>query len=84
MTSAVPAASDRRLRVAEVFGGRSPEHAISCLSAGSILESMDRDRYDVVAVGIAADGRWVLAPDDPKKLAASGRQLPAVDPSSCP
>lgn len=78
MTSAVPPPTDRRPRVAVVFGGRSTEHAISCISAGSILESVDRDRYDVVAVGIAPDGRWVLAPDNPKKLMASGRQLPAV------
>jgi len=71
----------RRLRVALVFGGRSAEHAISCVSAGSILDVLDGDRYDVVAVGITPDGRWVLAPDDPKKLAMSGRELPSVDAS---
>ncbi len=81
VTSAVPSPPERRLRVAVVFGGRSTEHAISCISAGSILESVDRDRYDVLAIGITTDGRWVLAPDDPKKLAASGRHLPAVDPA---
>lgn len=66
-------------RVAVVFGGRSTEHAISCVSAGSILAAVDRDRYDVVAVGIAPDGRWVLASDDPAKLAISGSALPSVD-----
>ena len=65
--------------MAVVFGGRSTEHGISCVSAGSILESVDRDRYEVVAVGIATDGRWVLAGDDPTELALSGRQLPSVD-----
>src|SRR4051794_24303994 len=67
-----------RTRLAVVFGGRSTEHAISCVSAGSILAALDRDRYDVVAVGITAEGRWVLAPDDPALLAIAGRELPAV------
>jgi NAD(P)-dependent dehydrogenase (short-subunit alcohol dehydrogenase family) len=67
-----------RTRLAVVFGGRSTEHAISCISAGSILAAVDRDRYDVVAVGITPEGRWVLAPDDPSLLALSGRELPGV------
>ena len=67
-----------RTRLAVVFGGRSTEHAISCVSAGSILAAVDRERYDVVAVGITPDGRWVLAPDDPARLALSGRELPSV------
>jgi D-alanine-D-alanine ligase len=67
-----------RTRLAVVFGGRSTEHAISCISAGSILAAVDRDRYDVVAVGITTEGRWVLAPDDPALLALSGRELPSV------
>ena len=67
-----------RIRVAVVFGGRSTEHAISCVSAGSVLTALDRDRYDVVAVGITPEGRWVLAPDDPALLQISGRELPQV------
>ncbi len=67
-----------KTRVAVVFGGRSTEHAISCVSAGGILGAIDRDRYDVVAVGITPEGRWVLAPDDPTLLALAGRELPAV------
>jgi D-alanine-D-alanine ligase len=67
-----------RTRLAVVFGGRSTEHAISCVSAGSILAAVDRERYDVLAVGITADGRWVLAPDDPALLALAGRELPSV------
>ena len=70
--------TSRRTRVAVVFGGRSTEHAISCVSAGSVLAALDRERYDVVAVGITPEGRWVLAPDDPAQLAISGRELPAV------
>ena len=67
-----------RTRLAVVFGGRSTEHSISCVSAGSILAAVDRDRYDVVAVAITPDGRWVLAADDPARLARSGRLLPSV------
>jgi len=67
-----------RTRIAVVFGGRSTEHAISCVSAGSILGAIDRSRYDVVAVGITPDGRWVLAPDDASLLALAGRELPSV------
>jgi D-alanine-D-alanine ligase len=68
-----------RPRVAVVFGGRSSEHAISCVTAGSVLRAIDRDRFDVVPVGIARDGRWVLVPDDPDRLAISDGRLPAVD-----
>jgi D-alanine-D-alanine ligase len=71
--------SSRRLRVAVVFGGRSSEHAISCVSAGSVLRVLDRDRNEVVPVGITPDGRWVLAADDPDRLAISGGKLPEVD-----
>ncbi|GAC1442677.1 MAG: D-alanine--D-alanine ligase family protein [Mycobacteriales bacterium] len=67
-----------RIRIAVVFGGRSTEHAISCVSAGSVLAALDRDRYDVVPIGITAEGRWVVASDDADLLAIAGRELPAV------
>jgi D-alanine-D-alanine ligase len=70
---------DRRIRVALVFGGRSSEHAVSCATAASVLEAMDRDRYDVVPVGIAKDGHWVLAPDDPEPLRLAPGHTPEVD-----
>jgi D-alanine-D-alanine ligase len=69
----------RKPRVAVVFGGRSSEHAISCVTAGSVLRAIDRDRYEVVPVGIATDGRWVLESDDPERLQITGRELPEVD-----
>jgi D-alanine-D-alanine ligase len=72
--------SHRRKRVAVVFGGRSSEHAISCVTAGSVLQAIDRTRYDVVPVGIATDGRWVLESGDPEVLQIVGPdKLPAVD-----
>jgi D-alanine--D-alanine ligase len=67
----------RRIRVAIVFGGRSSEHAVSCITAGSVLAAIDRDRYDVVPVGIARDGRWVRTPGD-QQLAIEGGRLPEV------
>lgn len=68
----------RRIRVAVVFGGRSSEHGISCVTAGSVLRAIDLDRYDVVPVGITMDGRWVLGPDDPSRLAITDGKLPEV------
>ncbi|HEX6246246.1 MAG TPA: D-alanine--D-alanine ligase family protein [Nocardioidaceae bacterium] len=74
--------SPRRPRVAVVFGGRSSEHAISCLTAGSVLKAIDPEKYDVVPIGISTDGRWVLESGDTDRLAITGRdQLPQVDAS---
>src|SRR6478752_1031046 len=70
----------RKPRVAVVFGGRSSEHAISCVTAGSVLEAIDRTTYDVIPIGIATDGRWVLESGDPERLRITGPdRLPAVD-----
>ncbi len=71
--------TDRRLRVAVVFGGRSSEHAISCVSAGSVLTHLDRARFDVIPVGIGRDGAWVLGTGESAELAIRDRRLPAVD-----
>jgi D-alanine-D-alanine ligase len=68
----------RRVRLLVLFGGRSTEHSISCVSAGSVLAAVDRDRYHVVPVGIRRDGAWVLAPDDPGALAIRDGVLPEV------
>jgi D-alanine-D-alanine ligase len=67
--------------VAVVFGGRSSEHAVSCVSGGAVLSHIDRERYEVVPVGITPQGAWVIAPDDPAALTIADRALPAVDPS---
>jgi len=70
---------ERRIRVAVVFGGRSSEHAISCVSAGSVLGHLDRERFEVVPVGITREGSWVLGRDDPAGLSIRNRELPSVD-----
>src|SRR6476620_6397053 len=79
LSDPTPAATSRKPRVAVVFGGRSSEHGISCVTAGSVLAAIDRDAYDVVPVGIATDGRWVLEADEPARLAIRGNDLPEVD-----
>ena len=77
--SPVPAAGSggtRKPRVAVVFGGRSGEHTISCATAAGVLSAMDRDRFDVVPVGITPAGQWVLVDDDPGALALSDDRPP--------
>jgi D-alanine-D-alanine ligase len=74
----------RKIRVAVVFGGRSTEHAVSCASAGLVLSAIDRDRYDVLPIGIATDGRWVLTADDPVLLALSSGSSPSVEAVAVP
>ncbi|MGH3191123.1 MAG: D-alanine--D-alanine ligase family protein [Streptosporangiaceae bacterium] len=69
----------RKIRVAVVFGGRSTEHAVSCASAGLVLSAIDPERYEVLPIGIATDGRWVLTSADPSRLAISAGSLPSVE-----
>ncbi|MEW6244281.1 MAG: D-alanine--D-alanine ligase family protein [Bacillota bacterium] len=49
-----------KLKVAVVFGGRSGEHEISLMSAKSIMSAIDREKYEVIPVGISKDGVWYL------------------------
>ncbi|MFE0041168.1 D-alanine--D-alanine ligase family protein [Streptomyces sp. NPDC059015] len=68
----------RKPRVAVVFGGRSSEHAISVVTAGAVLRAIDRTKYDVLPIGITADGRWALTADEPDRMAIADRRLPSV------
>ncbi|HVZ84233.1 MAG TPA: D-alanine--D-alanine ligase family protein [Terracidiphilus sp.] len=78
----------KKLRVGILFGGRSGEHEVSLLSAASILKAIDRDRFDVVPIGITKEGRWLGAGDANRLLengdAAVARPLRAGDPSVTP
>ncbi|WP_434621514.1 D-alanine--D-alanine ligase family protein [Arthrobacter sp. A5] len=71
----------RRPRVVVLFGGRSSEHAVSCVTAAGVLGAIDRDKYDVVPIGITKTGQWVLASGDPSQWSLSSAQLPEVPPS---
>ena len=66
------------IRVAVVYGGRSSEHAISCVSAGSILRHLDPRRFQAIAVGITPQGSWLQTGADPDDLVISDRRLPEV------
>jgi len=69
----------RKIKVAVVFGGRGPEHAVSCMGGGNMLSAIDRDRYEVIPVGITREGNWVLTADEPGRLAITGGELPSVE-----
>jgi D-alanine-D-alanine ligase len=72
-------AGGRKPRVAVVFGGRSSEHAISVVTAGSVLRALDRDAYEVLPIGITHDGRFALTTDEPERMAITDGKLPDVD-----
>src|SRR5664279_4509286 len=69
--------SPSRIRVAVVFGGRSGEHPVSCISAAGVLANVDTDQFDVTAIGITPEGSWLQI--DPAAIPVrDGRHLPAV------
>ena len=75
-----------KIRVGLVFGGRSGEHEVSLLSARSVMKAIDKDKYEIVPVGITKDGRWIASGDPMKALEAgdAGASQPAAllgDPS---
>lgn len=49
--------------VCVIFGGESSEHEVSCMSADTIINSIDKNIYDVIMIGITKDGRWILTED---------------------
>lgn len=73
-----------KLRVGVLFGGRSGEHEVSLLSAASVLNAIDKEKYEVVPIGITKDGRWLTADDAENllqgKLVIEPRHLRAGDP----
>jgi D-alanine-D-alanine ligase len=77
----------KKLRVGILFGGKSGEHEVSLRSANSILNAIDRKKYDVVEIGITKQGRWLQA-DNAKALLSGaftqppGKRLASVSASS--
>jgi D-alanine-D-alanine ligase len=75
-----------KLRVGILFGGRSGEHEVSLLSAVSVLKAIDKEKYEVVPIGITKDGRWLTSDDAENllqgKLVLEARQLRAGDPET--
>ncbi|MGD0417310.1 MAG: D-alanine--D-alanine ligase family protein [Terriglobales bacterium] len=82
-----------KLRVGILFGGRSGEHEVSLLSAASVLNAIDKTKYEVVPIGITKDGRWLTAEHAERLLkgnagegarATPGTHLRAGDPEATP
>ena len=77
-----------KLRVGILFGGRSGEHEVSLLSAASVLNAIDRSKFEVVPIGITKQGHWLAAADARGLLdgdtGAVARRLRAGDPDATP
>ena len=78
----------KRLRVGVLFGGRSGEHEVSLLSAASVVEAIDKSKYEVVPIGITKEGRWLTAGDAEAllhgKAPDESKHLRAGDPDATP
>src|SRR5450631_1153214 len=78
----------KKLRVGVLFGGRSGEHEVSLLSAASVLNAIDKKKYEVVPIGITKEGRWVTATHAERLLKGDAatdpeaRHLRAGDPQA--
>src|ERR1035441_3099968 len=78
----------KKLRVGVLFGGRSGEHEVSLLSAASVLNAIDKKKYEVVPIGITKEGRWVTAAHAERLLKGDAatdpeaRHLRAGDPQA--
>ena len=68
----------RKIRVGVIFGGRSGEHEVSLMSASSIINALDKNKYEVVPIGITRSGRWLLSGDPLKALQAGIEEAPGT------
>ncbi len=68
----------KKLRVGILFGGRSGEHEVSLLSAASILNAIDKTKYDVVPIGITKQGQWLASTEAQRLLAGNTKPAPAL------
>jgi D-alanine-D-alanine ligase len=77
----------KKLRVGILFGGRSGEHEVSLLSAASVLNAIDKSKYEVVPIGISKEGHWLTSGDATRLLEgkpAAETHLRAGDPEATP
>src|SRR5438874_4247623 len=79
----------KKLKIGVLFGGRSGEHEVSLLSAASVVNAIDKKKFDVVPIGINKDGRWVTAEHAERLLSAKSsggpaHHLRAGDPEATP
>ena len=74
----------RKLRIGVVFGGRSGEHEVSIRSAASVIEAIDRKKYDVLPIAISREGKWLSPADALQLLPADAQSLLPARPGSEP
>ncbi|MDN5557992.1 MAG: D-alanine--D-alanine ligase [Ruaniaceae bacterium] len=67
-----------RTRVAVIFGGMSGEHSVSCATAAGVLRAIDRERFEVVPIGITREGAWVRMPDEPALLEGGAAEVSEI------
>lgn len=65
-------ASAQRIHVVVLFGGQSAEHDVSCVTAAHVIKALDSSKYDITAVGITREGKWVVAQPQADVLVAEG------------
>ncbi|MGH2793345.1 MAG: D-alanine--D-alanine ligase family protein, partial [Actinomycetota bacterium] len=70
--------TERKVRLAILYGGRSAEHEVSVVSARSMMAAIDRTKYEIVPIAITKDGRWLLPAKSPEQLAAPPGALPGT------
>ncbi len=68
----------KKLRVGILFGGRSGEHEVSLLSAASILNAIDKTKYDVIPIGITKQGQWITSTEATLLLAGNAKPAPVL------
>ncbi|MGP5727190.1 D-alanine--D-alanine ligase family protein [Arthrobacter rhombi] len=76
------ATNSKKTRIALLFGGRSPEHSVSCVTAAGILRVLDPEKYDVVPIGITRQGQWTIEEADPESWSLSSGVAPEIKPSA--
>lgn len=76
--------TDAKQRIVLLFGGRSSEHPVSCVTAGGVIQAIDPERYDVIPVGITREGAWTLVEDDPREWNLTGGTLPEIKDVTTP
>lgn len=70
--------SGKRIRVGVIFGGRSGEHEVSLRSARSVMDAIDKEKYDVLPIGITKEGRWITGGDPMRALTDGTAATPAA------
>src|SRR3984885_6120592 len=68
----------KKLRIGILFGGRSGEHEVSLLSAASILNAIDRTKYEVIPIGISKQGQWITSTEATRRPSGNTKPAPVL------